>query len=62
MNANSRKTGLIVATLIVVGGVLWFSLIRPMSDPPTTSSVIAPTQNEPENLANPGPPDGGSKP
>jgi hypothetical protein len=51
-------TGVIVAVAAIAASYL----IRPATDSRSTASVSAPAQGEPENLAAPANPSGGSKP
>lgn len=50
------------AVIVAIAAVAGSYLIRPVTDPRTTSSVSAPARGEPENLAAPANPAGGSKP
>ncbi|WP_312408701.1 hypothetical protein [Rhizobium sp.] len=52
----------VIAMMVVVAAVAAGYLLGPASDPRTTASVSAPAQGEPENLAAPANPSGGSKP
>jgi hypothetical protein len=61
--AKSRALGIaLVAGVLVVAAIGGSYLIGPATDPQATSSVTAPAQGEPENLAAPGNPAGGTKP
>ncbi|GGG06754.1 hypothetical protein GCM10010924_39360 [Rhizobium wenxiniae] len=51
-----------IAMGVVVAAVAAGYLLGPASDPRTTASVSAPVHSEPENLAAPPNPSGGSKP
>lgn len=50
------------AVLVIIAAVAASYLIGPASDPRKIASVSAPAQGEPQNLAAPSNPSGGSKP
>jgi len=64
INRSNKRMIRIGATAVIVAiaAVAGSYLIGPATDPRTTSSVSAPAHGEPENLAAPANPAGGSKP
>lgn len=52
----------VIAFAVAIAAILGSYLIGPATDPRTTSSVSAPAHGEPENLAVPANPSGGSRP
>lgn len=60
---NRRLLRLVaMAVIVAIAAILGNYLIGPATNPRTTSSISAPAQGEPENLAAPANPAGGSKP
>lgn len=64
INGTNRRIIWIGATaiIVVIAATASSYLIGPATDPRTTSSVSAPALGEPENLAAPPNPSGGSNP
>lgn len=60
---NRRVLRLIaVGVIVAIAAILGSYLLGPATNPRTTSSVSVPAHNEPNNLAAPANPSGGSNP
>lgn len=62
VSRTNRRVLRVTAIAVAIAAILGGYIIGPATNPRTTSSVSAPAQGEPENLAAPANPLGGSNP